>query len=366
MRDHLSERHYQLVGDAAPAMVWIADDQGRRHWTNRNLSRFLGKQFQDAPTDAWADLIHPEDLPRFRKKTATAEAVRQPYEQEYRLRRHDGEWRHIEDRAAPRIDEEGQFSGWIGICFDVTDRLEGEHQTLKEQEDLAHLSRVALIGEMASGMAHELNQPLAAIGNYAAGLRRMLDADQMEGGRLRQAVLGIESQAKRAADIVSRTRDFVRHKSGQRERIDVNTLIQDATALARPAVKRTGARLETMTSEQIPRLFGDRIQLEQVLVNLLLNALDASADLPPAERVVRIVAAEKGREVHISVIDRGPGVPAEMRERIFDPYVSTKQEGMGMGLAITRSIVEAAGGHVEVDDAPTGGARLTVVLPTAD
>lgn len=244
-----------------------------------------------------------------------------------------------------------------------TDELKAAHAEARlQREEMEHGARLALLGEMASSIAHEINQPLAAIANYAGGCERRLVANIDPEG-VAEGLRMISGQAERAAGIVKRIRAFVRKQKPEPARLDLNEVVREALDLFRGIAARRGVAVETRLADRPPQVLADRIQLEQVLLNLLQNAVDAMAGAE--SRRLTVSSTAEGGLVEIGVADTGPGLNAETHGRLFEPFFTTKPDGLGLGLSLSRSIVEAHGGRLQAEDAPGGGAIFRFTLPIA-
>jgi two-component system sensor kinase FixL len=250
------------------------------------------------------------------------------------------------------------------VMRDITLRRQAEARAREHQAELAHVSRVSLAGEMAAGLAHELTQPLTAIAAYGRGCLRLLQTQAPEPASLQEGVLEVVNQAERAGDVLSRVREFVRGGECKRSFVEVARVIRDAVSLALIEGNKQKVEIRARIDPDLPAILVDHIQIEQVLINLLRNGIDA-IDTGNAKRRSMVVAAGRrdAGSIEISVADSGPGVPAELVEKIFDPFVTTKSCGMGMGLSISRSIVEAHGGNLRMVQSGGSGAIFAFDLP---
>ena len=244
-------------------------------------------------------------------------------------------------------------------------RQRAEDQALARREELAHAQRVATLGELSASLAHEITQPLTAIVANAQAARRML-ATASAGDELKGALDDIAGDAERAGSIVQHARAMVRKQPGEHRPVDINAVVTGVTAIVRRDIAQADISLQLRLAEDLPRVLGDAVQLQQVVLNLLVNACQAMADVVDAPRVLRIETAEpKPGSIEITVADTGAGVAAPDLERMFEPFVSSKAEGLGMGLSINRSIVDAHGGHMVATRNPDRGLTLRVTLPAA-
>jgi two-component system sensor kinase FixL len=262
-----------------------------------------------------------------------------------------------------RVGERRFFTGFVR---DLTERQRTETRLQELQSELVHVSRLTAMGEMASALAHELNQPLSAIANYLRGSRRLLDkGDPADLPRLSEALDKAADQALRAGGVIRRLRDFIGRGDTERRVESISKLIEEASALALVGVRELGVRVTFDLDPKADLVLADRVQIQQVLVNLVRNAIDAMGDATPAELTVRTKAREGGF-TEVSVSDTGSGISEEVRERLFEPFMTTKKEGMGVGLSICRTIVEAHDGKIWASNNEGRGATFAFTLPTAE
>ncbi len=282
---------------------------------------------------------------------------------ELRLRRKDGERIDVMIFEAPLIDAEGRHTGWMGSLLDITEQKRARELALQQEERLQATSRLITMGEMASTLAHELNQPLAAIASYNTGCLNRLADGVTDIQELKEIHDRIARQASRAGEIIRRVHDFVRRAEPKREPLDLNVVIRDAVGLLDADVRKRRMRIETDLAARLPEIAADPVMVEQVVVNLVRNGMDAMADNPRERRIVRITTFEEGGHVLVRVADQGGGIPPETARRLFEPFFSTKQEGMGMGLNICRSIAELHRGRLGFEANPEGGTIFILSLP---
>jgi two-component system sensor kinase FixL len=256
---------------------------------------------------------------------------------------------------------------FTGFVRDLTERQQTETRLQEIQSELVHMSRFTALGEMASTLAHEINQPLTAIANYLKGCRRILQ--RMEGDQvpmLREAVNQAADQAIRAGQVIRHLREFVSRGEGERHIENLPKLIEEASALALVGAKEKGVRVTFSLDPDAPLVLADRIQIQQVLLNLVRNAIEAMEDRPRRELVITTRAMPAERMVAIGVADTGGGIAPEIADQLFQPFVTTKRNGMGVGLSICRTIVEAHGGKIAVESAPGRGTTFVLTLRTVD
>jgi two-component system sensor histidine kinase TtrS len=244
------------------------------------------------------------------------------------------------------------------------EKAEAEARATREQRD--QFSRLGILGEMASNIAHELNQPLAAITNYAEGLTRFIDAGRSDPAFLRDGARGIAGQAERAAAIIRRIRAFVRRREATRERLDLDEVVRETISLFEGLAARRGIVLRTYLAGDLPKVVGDRVEIEQVLLNLLQNAVDAMVEGEGRERGITVRTSRDGSDAKVAVRDHGPGLTAEVEAHLFDTFFTTKPQGLGLGLSICRTIVESHGGRLWAANNADGGLTMRFTLPGID
>lgn len=380
-----SEARLQLALEAGRLVVWELDVATGAIVRGPSHDSIFG---YDTPPPGWdyrAFLQHvlPDDRDGVRRAYAAVIESRAAGWLECRIRRAgDGETRWIEVHGQPYPGSDGRVARLLGVVRDITERKRTE-AALRENEarlrglqaELLHVSRLSAAGEMASTLAHELNQPLTAAASAAKAARRMLassPAGPIAGADVREAIDLVADQALRAGQIIRRLRDFVaRDGDGDRKLEDLAELAEEAGVLALAGARERGVRVGFRFDAGLPPVLVDRIQIQQVLVNLMRNAVEAMAregagDDAPTRRDLAVTAARvRPDTVAVAVADTGPGLAPGLAERLFDPFVSTKPGGMGLGLSICRSIVEGHGGRLWAEPNPGGGAVFRFTLPAA-
>jgi two-component system sensor histidine kinase DctS len=270
------------------------------------------------------------------------------------------------------VDADGRQTGWMSSVQDITDRKRAEELSRQQQEKLETSARLATMGEMSSMLAHELNQPLAAISSYTAGAINVLERSNKSGGpvessMLRHALEQARQQAQRAGQIIRSVHEFVKKREPRREPVTIGSVVEGVRALVELQARQAGVLLRVELPDRMPSVLADRVMLEQVLLNLTRNAIEAMYDTPPGQRVLRIAAEHRNQDgedtVAVSVIDRGHGIAPEVAAGLFSPFYSTKLDGMGMGLSICRTAIEFHGGTLAHAPNPGGGTVFSFVLP---
>lgn len=350
--------------------VRARDMQGRILYVNQGFCRMTGFTEdeligRDTPMPYWLpeDIEHTQQL---HDAILAGQSVGQSVGQglEFTFRRKDGSLFHALVYEAPLIDAQGRQRGWMGSFIDITDRKQAEELARLQADRMQHTARLVTVGEMASLIAHELNQPLAAIRSYAAGAQNMIAADQGGSAPLAEAIGRIGDSAERAGRIVRRVHSFVKRSEPKLEPVNIREVVADTLALLEPELRKAHVLTETRLQPMLPLVRADRVLIEQVLVNLVRNALEAMRDTTVDQRRL-LVSAEwpdpEGR-LAVSVEDWGCGIDPSLSGRLFAPFQSTKANGMGMGLSICRSIMELHGGRINYAPADHGGTIFRFVL----
>jgi PAS domain S-box-containing protein len=486
-----SESRFRIVADAAPVLIWMSGMDKLCTFFNKTWLEFTGRSLDQEMGNGWAEGVHPDDLQSCLKIYTEAFEARQPFVMQYRLRRNDGEYRWISDHGVPRYGAQGNFTGYIGSCVDVTElinkeralrefeervvlaaqaahlgvwemdtttnelwmsdgartlfqfdsetrlghatvqdrvhpedralrdsavkraietqsgyeieyrvllpdgtlrwigsrgrcvtgengtgaRLIGvsiditprkiaEAEALRHREELGHLSRVAVMGELTASIAHELNQPLSGITSNASAGQRFIDRGDVDLRELRDLLGDIMADGRRAGDVIRGIQSMVKKGAPARQPVNLNDLVINVVRIVNPNAMLQSCQLETLLESNLPALEADPIQLQQVLLNLVINAFDAMHDTAVPRRKVLIATERNGSDtIRTSVRDYGVGISEEARERLFEQFFTTKAKGLGMGLAIVRSIVESHGGTIVAENADGGGARFHFTLP---
>ena len=360
-----SEARFRHMADASPVMVWMSGPVKRCTYFNRRWLEFTGRTLEQELGDGWAEGVHADDLQRCLGTYVQAFHAREKFSMEYRLRRHDGEYRWIWDIGVPRFTPGGRFEGYIGSCTDVTERKRLEEEFLRQRDELTHVARVTTMGEMTASLAHDLNQPLGAILSNAEAAELLLAAEPPAIEEVRAILSDIAKDGRRGAQVIRRMRVLFRKEALELQPQDLNDLIQDVVRLAESEARTRDVTVALDLDPILPSVRGDRIHLQQAVLNLMLNGMEAMTKFPPAERSLVVRTRSAGLQtVEVEVEDRGAGIPEEILPRIFEPFYTTKARGMGMGLSIVRSIVEAHGGRVWAGNNPQGGATVRLALPT--
>jgi PAS domain S-box-containing protein len=356
----------QSVFDASPLAVVILDQAGCVTSWNPAAERLFGwtaAEVLGQPYPAVPDVDQASYQAVLRagmggKRTVGTELTR---------RRKDGSLVTVQLWTAPVQDAEGKIVASLGLFFDMTERRRAETQLRDAEERLAHAARLKTMGEMVAGIAHEINQPLYAIGNYANACSNAVTLDmEMAVTRLPYWTRQINEQVTRAGEIIKRLRGFAQKSPGQRGAVPLNHLVRESLALLSGDLRRHVVRSQLELQESDPVVLADRVQIQQVLVNLVRNACEALSERPEAERLLIVRTRASAEWAITAVEDRGPGLPPDRAQRVFEPFFTTKPDGLGMGLAISHSIIEAHGGRFTAAPAEPQGAVFEFWLPLSN
>jgi PAS domain S-box-containing protein len=362
-----SERELRDVINTVPVHVWSASPDGTVDFINERLLDFVGLRPDEMLGWNLESILHPEDRYGFVADWRAAIKDRHSMESEVRVRRADGQYCWFFIRNVPLRDEAGNIVKWYGSGIDITDlrRAAEERERLRQlQVEIAHINRVTTMGELAASIAHEIKQPIAAAITNAQACMQWLSRDQLDLVEVREAARETVKEARRAAEIMNRVRSLFKKEEMTRELLDLNEVIAETAPLLRDEAHLRSIPVRMELDAELPRISADRVQLQQVLINLMLNGLDAMEG-SAGTLVIRSQRDEEGRPL-ISVSDAGRGLPVEEVDKIFDPFFTTKPQGTGMGLAISRSIVESHGGRLWATANPGPGATFYFTLPNQE
>ena len=344
--------------------MWDWDEiTGKLLWDSAIREIFDVQREGEVTLDTFYNALYPPDLERVKQVWRGAFESGLPYQIEFRVRRSDGAIGWVHARGRGYYDDKGKPLRMIGIAFDITDRKQAEEEARHRREQINLLGRASLLGEMTASIAHEVNQPLSSImGNAGAG-QLLIDRGDVDLTTLREILLDVETDARRAYEIIGNIRNTMKKGSTVRQRIDANAIVTQVTHMLQPDIAARSVELTTSLAWDLPMVTADPVQIQQVLVNLLSNALDAMHETPLEERKMQVVTGRNSDgTISVSVRDRGGGITPEIRAQLFDQFFTTKEKGLGMGLSIARSIVEAHGGKIEAET-DGGGARFSFTLP---
>jgi PAS domain S-box-containing protein len=360
------EKQLRDVIDTIPALAFSSSPDGKNEWVNRRWVEYSGLSREASSGSGWRSMVHPDDLDEHVKKWERSLASGEPFENEARRRNASGEYRWFLVRAVPLRDAHGDILKWYGTLTDIEDRkkAEQERERLRQLEaDLAHVNRVSTMGELAASLSHELRQPITAAITNANTCLRWLKRDQPDVEEAREATMRIVKDGNRAAEIIDRLRSFYKKGSPpERELVDVNEVVREMLELLRSEANRYPICMRTDLAAGLPKVTADRVQLQQVVMNLMLNGIEAMKDTG-GELTIKSERGENG-ELLMSITDSGVGLPAEKAHQIFDAFFTTKPQGSGMGLTISRSIIQSHGGRLWAGANAKRGVTFYFTLPS--
>ena len=359
-----SERNLRLLVEAIPGMVGIQSAEGQQEYTNQRVLDYTGKTMEDMANLGWTEVFHPDDVERVLDTWSQSIASGQPHDAEFRLRRWDGSYRWFQSRSEPLRDSNGRIIRWYTLIYDVDDRKNAEQALHKTQVELAHVTRVLTMGELVASIAHEVNQPLGAIVTNGHACVRLLSREAPDLEKTREIIERMIGDGMRASEVIKRIRDLLHKTPSVRAPLNINETIQEVIALVGSDVLRSQVKLRAELAADLPPVDGDRIQLQQVILNLILNARDAMSAIqaPPRDMLIKSRKSRAG-EVVVAVRDSGAGLDPNDADRIFEPFFTTKSKGMGLGLSISRTIIEAHGGTLCAVPNEHRGATVQFTLP---
>ena len=362
-----SERRFRMLAEAIPHQIWSCLPDGSVNYCNQRWIDYSGLPMDQVHGYGWTSRVHPADMEAVLTAWREAKAQERPYEVEKRLRGSDGRYRRFLSRAVPVYDERGKILQWFGTYTDIEDRRQAEEALRAAQAELARVSRLTIMGELTASLAHELNQPLAAVVTNGSACLRWLDRGEPNLEEAMSAVRRMMRDADRAADVIAHVRAMLRSSSAEKARLDVTAVIREVLVFAQPEIQRHRIVMREALAGDLPPVWGDRVQLQQVLLNLIVNGVEAMADVEGRDRALAIRSehgkVDQGPGVLVSVQDAGVGVAPENLDRLFDAFYSTKSDGLGLGLSISRSIIQRHGGRLWATLNEGPGTTLQFVLP---
>ena len=310
-------------------------------------------------------MVHPEDRDRIRETGARAFNERRSYEMAFRIVLPDGSVKHIHTVGKPVFNESGDVVEYIGVSMDETERKRASAAVQEAQAELARVSRLTTMGELAASIAHEINQPLAAVVANGNAALRWLARETPDLGEAEVALKSIIKEGNRASEVIGRIRGFLRHRNPEYSALDINDAIREVLSLTAGTMQSRDVTVQTALAETLAPALGDRVQLQQVIMNLVMNGADAMGSVTERSRVLRVASdRDASGSVVVTVTDTGTGIDEGIRARIFDPLFTTKSTGMGMGLSICRSIIVAHGGRLSASPNASHGTAFQFTIPS--
>src|SRR3984885_2007120 len=361
-----SERSARSAIDGIAALFAILAPNGEPETVNCQLLNYFGRSVEELKNWGTTDAVHPEDLPRVLELNKRGLVSGLPFNFELRLRRFDGEYRSFETRVVPIRDDSGRIERWYNLLTDIEDRTRAQARLEQMRLDFAHMNRVSMMGELAASLSHEITQPIASARNNARAAQNFMDMQPPHLGEVREALNCVVGDTDRAGEIVDRIRDHIKKTPPRKEHFDLNEAINEVIVLGQSAIIKNGVSVQTRFAEGALAAYGDRVQLQQVVLNLVLNAVEEMASVEAPTRLL-LISTEQNRadEVLVAIRDSGPGIAPDHLERVFEAFYTTKSNGVGMGLSICRSIVRAQGGRLWAETKKPRGAVFLFTLPSA-
>jgi PAS domain S-box-containing protein len=361
-----SERELRGVINTVPAHVWSASPDGTVDFINGRLLEFVGLSSDDILGWNWESVLHADDRAKFVTDWRMAVKNGRSFESEVRMRRADGQHCWFFVRNVPLRDEAGRVAKWYGSGIEIEDRkrAEEERERLRQlQSELAHIHRVTTMGELAASIAHEIRQPISAASINASTCLLWLGREDPDIAKARETLAAIIQNVTRASDIMSRIRVLFKKGEQRREWVDVNEAIAEIISLLRSEAGRHAVSMHAELAPGLPHVMADRVQLQQVLMNLMRNGIDAIHQADMAGHLTIKSQRNAVDQLLISISDSGIGLPPEHADKVFDAFFTTKPQGTGMGLSISRSIIEAHGGRLWATENPDRGTTFQFTLP---
>jgi two-component system sensor kinase FixL len=361
-----TQQRIELAANAAELGMWMWDIARNEIWiTDKGRALFGFGPSEKPDFDRFRSRLHPDDRESVLRAVENSLRTGEEYRSEYRVILSDGQLRWIADRGHIEFNSAGRPVRMRGASLDITKRKQAEEQAVRQRNEMAHLSRVSTLGELSGSIAHELNLPLSAILSNAQAAQRVLANSNADFAEVQEILDEIVSEDKRAGEVIRRLRLWLKKGQVQQHSVDINEMVQGVLNLMRSDLINQKVIVDTQLAPNLPTVVGDPVQLQQVLVNLVVNACDAMTSCHTPERRLLIhTGIENGSSaVIISVTDRGGSIPEEKMEQIFEPFFTTKEKGMGLGLSVCRSIIAAHRGKLWATNNPDRGVTFHFRLP---
>jgi len=358
------ERQLRLLTEVIPQQIWSGTADGTIDYCNQRLLDYVGRTVEQMRGEGFMESIHAEDRESFRRSWQEALSTGKPFEGEWRVRGADSEYRWFFTRGVPLQDQEQKTFRWYGTNTDIEERHKAEQALMKTQAELAYLARALSMGELTASIAHEINQPLAAVVAHGHACLGWLSANPPNLQRAQQTTERIIQDGTRAGAVLGRIRALFKKEPPATDWFDMNEVIEELVIFLRDEAKRRRISIKTTLAPGLPQVKGDRVQLQQVVLNLIMNGMDAMTGMAGRAKELLIRSAKGSpAEIVVRVEDCGAGFSSEIAEKMFEPFFTTKPNGIGMGLTISRSIVETHQGRLWASPRPTGGAIFQFTIP---
>jgi PAS domain S-box-containing protein len=362
-----NQKRMALAAEAANLGIWVRDLGSDEIWASDQWRALFGL----APSERLEltgilQRLHPDDRESLRQTLASALTRRGGHETEYRIVLPDGQVRWIASRGRVECNAGGKPILVRGVSIDVTARKQAEQETLLLRQEIAHVGRVSMMGQLASALAHEINQPLGAILRNAEAAELFMQNEAPDLAEIRAILADIRKDDQRAGTVIDRMRALLKRHDLDLRPLDLGEVVQEVAAVVRTDAASRQVKLQVDVPGDLPPVRGDRVQLQQVLLNLIINGMDALSGTREEDRRVNVSARLDGaQDIEIAVSDSGPGIPAEQLTHVFDSFFTTKKDGLGMGLSISRTIIQAHGGRLWGDNNDGGGATFRFTVKVA-
>jgi PAS domain S-box-containing protein len=359
-----NEELMALSAVSADSCLWQYDRKAGRFWMTENGRTMFGLDASDPLTRVSIEQrVHPEDRQVAIDAMRASAATNTLADTEFRITRPDGEVRWIRARGRARQGDREARGRLSGTFADVTERKAAEHDAALRRGELAHLMRVSMMGELSGGIAHELAQPLTAILSNAQAARLLIDSELTDRKQISEILDDIISDDTRAGEVLHRMRGLLKGGETKFETVDLNAIVSFTLQLMHSELINRQVRVSCALDASLPPVTGDSVQLQQVLLNLVMNAADSMNEQAPSRRIITIRTQALEKEIEISIADLGVGLSPAQEERVFRPFFTTKERGLGLGLSICSSIIKAHSGKLSLVNRPTGGVTATFILP---
>jgi PAS domain S-box-containing protein len=357
-----SEESFRNIANAAPMLVWISNREKLFEFFNQGWLEFTGRTLEQEIGNGWLEGLHPDDAKHCLDAYHAAFAARQRLEVEYRLRRRDGSYRWVLQIGVPRYAPNGDFVGYIGTAVDISDRKQVE----ENNQRLAHMQRLVVMGELSAAIAHDIRQPLTAILCNANAARMMLNSPHPPLNEIREIIADIRKDDLLADGVISRIRDFMRKREQQVDLLDLNAVVSDVLRLVASDARIRRVQLQAQLAEGVLLVSGDQTQLQQVLLNLIVNGMDAMEGIAEPSRCLTVqTRRDADGGIDVAVTDCGGGIAPQDMQHLFEPFFTTRSQGMGIGLSIAQSIITAHHGRIWAENNSGEGATFHFWVPTA-
>jgi two-component system sensor kinase FixL len=361
------EEWLDLAADSAGVGLWLWDFKTNLLWITEKTRMLYGISSQGQVSfETFLSKLHPDDLDWVTQAGRKCTQEGADFRYDYRIVMPDGSIRWLKVLAKAFLGPSGKPERMTGVSLDITERKQAEQENEQKRNELAYVARVSTMNQLASSLAHELNQPLGAIMRNAEAGELFLQDPSPDLDEIRAILADIRRDDQRAGAVIDRMRSQLKRREVEHNLLDLNLLAGEVIALVFPEADARKVRIVLNPVSSLPQVRGDRVQLQQVLLNILINAMDAMNDSAPDDRRITVLIQAVDTQVEVAVSDSGCGMPADKLSHVFEPFFSTKPNGLGMGLAISRSIIEAHRGSIRAKNNEAGGATFTITLPAAE